>query len=96
MALLKLCASFVAVGMATTAFTTSHIVHAGYYDRYHRDYHPVPREIEFYRQWEVETHRERMDLSKRNISDSRDYWNWRHKPQAQSQSALRMAFDQTQ
>jgi len=96
MVLIKLYASLVAVGMAATAFTTSHIVHAGYYDRYHHDYHPAPREIEFYRQWEVETHREPMDLSKRNTSESRDYWNWRHKPPAQSKSALRMAFDQYQ
>ena len=96
MVLIKLCAGLVAVGMAATAFTSSHIVHAGYYDPYHHDYHPAPGEIEFYRQWEVETHRDRMDLSKRNIPESRDYWNWRHKRPSPSQATLRAAFDQLQ
>lgn len=96
MILLKISSCLLAVGMAATAFTTSHIVHAGYYDPYHDDYHPMPSEIEFYRQWEVETHREPMDLSKRDISESRVYWNWRHKPPARSQATLRAEFAQLQ
>jgi len=96
MILLKLCAAVVAVGMAATAFTTSHIVHAGHYDPYHHDYHPVRSEINFYRQWEVETHRDRMDFSKRNIPESSDYWNWRHSQPAQNRAAPASAIGQLQ
>ncbi len=53
-------------------------VHAGYYDPYYHDYHPVNGEVVYYGQWEHETHRDHVDFKKRNDSDKKEYWDWRH------------------
>ena len=50
------------------------------YDPYWRDYHPWDiGENRFYRQWEIRTHRNHMDFSRRRSEDQRAYWGWRHR-----------------
>jgi hypothetical protein len=71
------------VALATALLTTGCAVHAGYYDPYYHDYHPVAGEVTFYSQWEKETHRDHVDLKKRNDADKKEYWDWRHKHQDQ-------------
>jgi hypothetical protein len=70
-----------AAAIAVAALTTGCTVHAGYYDPYYHDYHPVAGETVYYNQWEQETHREHQDLKKRNKADQKEYWDWRHKQQ---------------
>lgn len=66
--------------LATAALTaTGCTVHAGYYDPYYHDYHPVDGEVAFYGQWEHDTHRDHVDLKKRSAADQKEYWDWRHK-----------------
>jgi hypothetical protein len=64
--------------LAAAVFTTGCTVHAGYYDPYYHDHHPVGGEVVFYQQWETETHRDHADLNHRNREEQREYWNWRH------------------
>ncbi|HTB98255.1 MAG TPA: hypothetical protein VK716_14685 [Terracidiphilus sp.] len=53
-------------------------VHAGYYDPYYHDYHPVQGEVVYYNQWEHDTHRDHVELKSRNKADQKEYWDWRH------------------
>jgi hypothetical protein len=73
----------IAAVLTTAALTTGCEVHARYYDPYYHDYHPVGGEVEFYGQWERETHRDHRDLNKRNKDEQKEYWDWRHKHQDQ-------------
>jgi hypothetical protein len=65
--------------MAAVVPTVGCTVHAGYYDPYYHDYHPVNGEVVYYNQWETETHREHRDLKQRNKDEQKEYWDWRHK-----------------
>ncbi len=66
--------------LATAALTTTGCtVHAGYYDPYYHDYHPIDGEVVYYNQWEHDTHRDHVDLKQRNAADQKEYWDWRHK-----------------
>ena len=53
-------------------------VHAGYYDPYYHDYHPINGEVVFYSQWEANTHRSHVELKDRNKAEQKEYWDWRH------------------
>jgi hypothetical protein len=53
-------------------------VHAGYYDPYYHDYHPVNGEVVYYSQWEHDTHRDHVEFKSRNDADKKEYWSWRH------------------
>lgn len=75
----KISSCLLGAAMGTAVFTTGCTVHAGYYDPYYHDYHPVNGEVVYYNQWETETHREHQDLKKRNKNDQKEYWDWRHK-----------------
>jgi hypothetical protein len=69
-----------AAALSVTGFTTGCTVHAGYYDDpYYHDRHPVDGEVVYYSQWEHDTHREHVDLKKRNKEEQKEYWDWRHK-----------------
>jgi hypothetical protein len=69
-----------AAAIAGTVFTTTGCeVHAGYYDPYYHDHHPVDGEVVFYGQWEQETHRDHKDFKQRNKDEKKEYWDWRHK-----------------
>jgi hypothetical protein len=68
-----------AAAIATAALATGCAVHARYYDPYYHDYHPVDGEVVYYGQWERETHRDHVDLNRRNDADRKEYWDWRHK-----------------
>ena len=68
-----------AAAIAIATITTGCTVHAGYYDPYYHDYHPVNGEVVFYGQWEQETHRKHMDLKNRHKNEQKEYWDWRHK-----------------
>jgi len=65
--------------MTTTLFAIGCTVHAGYYDPYYHDYHPMQGEVVYYGQWESETHREHKELKQRNKDEQNEYWDWRHK-----------------
>ena len=67
-----------AVAMAIATITIGCTVHAGYYDPYHHDHHPVNGEVVYYGQWEQETHRDHKDLKKRHKDEQKEYWDWRH------------------
>ncbi len=75
----KFHSALLAATFAVAAFATGCTVHAGYYDPYYHDYHPVNGEVVYYQQWENETHRQHVDLNKRNKSEQKEYWDWRHK-----------------
>jgi hypothetical protein len=64
---------------AAVLWTSGCTVHAGYYDPYYHDYHPVQGEVVYYGQWETETHREHKELKQRNKDEQKEYWDWRHK-----------------
>jgi hypothetical protein len=68
-----------AAAIAITTITTGCREHATYYDPYYRDYHPINGEVVYYSQWEHETHRDHVDLKKRNKDEQKEYWDWRHK-----------------
>ncbi len=68
-----------AAAMATAVVATGCTAHAGYYDPYYHDYHPVGGETVYYGQWETETHRDHRDLKHRDKSEQKEYWDWRHK-----------------
>ena len=57
---------------------TGCVVHAGYYDTYHHDYHDWNGETGYYSRWEHDTHREHRDFKKRSEADQKAYWDWRH------------------
>ncbi len=63
MLLRKIGSCLFAVCMVVPAFSTGCAVHAGYYDPYYHDYHPVDGEAVYYGQWETATHRQHVDLS---------------------------------
>ena len=49
------------------------------YDPYYHDNHRwTAAEDGYYRQWEVENHREHVDWARRNAEEQKQYWNWRH------------------
>ena len=50
------------------------------YDPNHTDYHPWDdREVGFYNQWVVETHRPaQREYRRLKRDEQREYWNWRH------------------
>ena len=49
-----------------------------FYDPYYHDYHPWAGEVTYYGQWETNTHRDHVEFNKRNDSDKKEYWDWRH------------------
>jgi hypothetical protein len=65
--------------LATGVLTIGCTVHAGLYDSYHHDYHPVDGDVTFYGNWETETHRDHKELKERDKKDQKEYWDWRHK-----------------
>lgn len=67
-----------AMGLLATMFASGCTVHAGYYDPYYHDRHPVGGEVVFYQRWESDTHREHRDLNRRNRDEQKEYWEWRH------------------
>ena len=75
----KISACLLGGAMATAIFTTGCGVHAGYYDPYYHDHHPVDGEIVYYNQWESDNHHEHKDLKRRNKDEQKEYWDWRHK-----------------
>lgn len=79
MLLRKIGSCLFAVCMVVPALSTGCAVHAGYYDPYYHDYHPVDGEAVYYGQWETATHRQHVDLKHRNKADQKEYWDWRHK-----------------
>jgi len=79
MHLRKINLCLIAAAMSAAAFTTGCTVHAGYYDPYYHDYHPVDGEVVYYNQWETETHRQHVDLKHRKKDEQKEYWDWRHK-----------------
>jgi hypothetical protein len=53
--------------------------YARVYDPYYHDYHRWgPDEDRYYRQWEVEGHREHREWGKRSPEEQNQYWAWRH------------------
>ncbi len=36
-------------------------------------------ETAYYNRWERETHREHVDLARRNAAEQKEYWDWRHR-----------------
>ena len=79
MAIGKMKSCLLAAAMSTLILPVGCTVHAGYYDPYYHDYHPVNGEVVYYEQWETETHRDHVDLKHRNKADQKEYWDWRHK-----------------
>ena len=65
--------------MAAALYTTGCTVHAGLYDPYHHDYHPVDGEVVYYGNWERETHRDHKEMKEREKKEQKEYWDWRHK-----------------
>jgi hypothetical protein len=65
--------------LAVGVYATGCTVHAGLYDPYYHDYHPVDGEVVYYGQWEQETHRDHKELKDRDKKDQKEYWDWRHK-----------------
>jgi hypothetical protein len=68
-----------AATMGVVLSTAGCTVHAGYYDPYYHDYHPINGEVVYYNQWETETHREHRELKERKKDEQKEYWDWRHK-----------------
>ncbi len=69
-----------AATMAVPLMCTGCTVHAGYYDPYYHDYHPISGEVVYYNQWEANTHRTHVELKDRNKDEQKEYWDWRHSP----------------
>ncbi len=67
-----------ATGMTAAVLSTGCTVHARVYDPYYHDYHVWATEEPYYTQWEHDTHRDHEDFNKRNKSDQKAYWDWRH------------------
>ncbi len=75
----KLAPIVFAVAIALPVFTAGCAVHARVYDDpYYHDSHPWSGEVVYYGQWERDTHRDHVDFDKRNDSDKKAYWDWRH------------------
>jgi hypothetical protein len=73
---LTLSATVLASASAMTACAGGQLV----YDPYLQDYHQWDRgENRYYRQWEIGTHRNHMNFTRRSVGDQRAYWGWRHK-----------------
>jgi len=50
------------------------------YDPYYNDRHRWNHTEDVrYRQWEVETHRDHVDITKRSTDDQHAYFDWSHK-----------------
>ena len=50
-----------------------------YYDAGHGDYHTWNHgEVVYYNNWEHQTHREHVDFAKRNDTEKKEYFSWRH------------------
>jgi hypothetical protein len=67
-----------AMGLAASVLTSGCTVHARVYDPYYHDYHVWVNEEPYYNQWEHDTHRDHVEFAKRNQSDQKAYWDWRH------------------
>jgi hypothetical protein len=79
MLLKKLSSGLLGAAIAASVYTTGCAVHAGIYDPYHHDHHPVDGETVVYGQWETETHRDHKELKDRDKNEQKEYWDWRHK-----------------
>jgi len=65
--------------MASATLLNGCAVQARVYDPYYHDYHSWnDHEVVVYSQWERDTHRDHKDFKKRNPSDQKEYWTWRH------------------
>jgi hypothetical protein len=65
--------------LSTSLFTAGCAVHAHVYDGYYGDNHRWDdHEVVYYNQWEHSTHRDHMEFEKRNQTDQKAYWRWRH------------------
>ena len=50
------------------------------YDPYRHDSYRWNRgEEQYYRRWEISTHRNHMDFNRRSPEDRQAYWGWRHR-----------------
>jgi hypothetical protein len=67
-----------AAAVALPVFIAGCAVHARVYDPYYHDYHGWNGEVVYYNQWEHDTHRDHVDFGRRNDSDKKEYWDWRH------------------
>jgi hypothetical protein len=74
------CSSFLLGATLVSSAVTGCAVRAvRVYDVDHRDYHNWDgREVGYYNQWTVETHRDRKDFSSLRPEDQQAYWTWRH------------------
>jgi hypothetical protein len=73
---LALSATVLASASAMTGCASGGVV----YDPYGHQYQRWNRgEDRFYRQWEVEGHRNHMDFQRRSPGDQTAYWGWRHR-----------------
>ena len=73
---LALSATMLVSASAMTGCATGGVV----YDPYRREYHRWNRgEDRLYRQWEVDGHRNHVDLQTRTPGDQSAYWGWRHR-----------------
>ena len=73
----------IALMLSATAFALPMTGCAGgglVYDPYRNDYHRWNRgEDQYYRQWEIGTHRNHMGFNRRSAGEQRAYWGWRHR-----------------
>jgi hypothetical protein len=67
------------VAFCSAAATTGCKSETVYHDTVTNESHPRSTEEPIYRQWESNTHREHVDLEKRNSDEQKQYWDWRHK-----------------
>jgi hypothetical protein len=65
MLLRKFCLCLFAVALATSALTTGCRGHHG--------------EVDYYNQWESETHRDHKDINQRPLDEQKEYRDWRQK-----------------
>jgi hypothetical protein len=76
----NLASCLLAAAFAIPLMCTGCTVHAGYYDPYYHDYHPISGEVVYYNQWETNTHRTHVELKDRSKDEQKEYWDWRHSP----------------
>jgi len=70
-----------ALALLTPLFFNGCAARASYrvYDPAYQDYHVWDdHEVVYYQRWETETHRDHRDFHKRNSSEQKEYWTWRH------------------
>ena len=75
---LKNVAPVVLTALLATSFLIAGCGPPRYHDTYYHDYHPASGEIVYYNNWERDTHRDHVDLKRRNAKDQKEYWDWRH------------------